>query len=537
MSVREQQSVVWWGPDRSAVMPDFLYLAFALTLVVGVSAVHLWAPSNIVSYERDVWHHLAVLNELLKSPFHAVNPHIVSDAPSRTFMPWYVLLAIIGRGVGLDAQQLLGISAFASVTALVVGARLFARAYFADRWAPILFLAVLFGTWFGGPNHTGFHSISTLLYSASYPFNIVLALGFFTWWAVLRALRAPAAPIGAFCAIALLVAFMFTTHQLQGAFAIGGALTFALFHGHAAFRRRCQIMAVIVAGIVLCQFWPYFDPIAFSFAGENFTYVYQTRIEWTSAPGMFGALGLSVIGAVGLYDFRRRAWRRDLAIAVGAIFAGILAMRALGWWIGLRFLPFLAVFLQIALTAWLLDLRSGASSTGIRRAILPMLLVASTLNAALAALDVAGAQLYLAGRADPRSNNWSRDILAAMTEVKAQLGPGAVVLAEGNTAYPIQASDMKVVSIPRPFPEVADSVERQAASIAFFSSDTSTAERCAILARYGVAALIYRSERVPPDVRQSIDALGSHALIRDLALVRLPASAPAACLTAEAEQP
>ena len=50
--------------------PQNLYpfVAFAVlaTLLVGtVSWFHIYSPINIISYERDIWHHLAVLNELI----------------------------------------------------------------------------------------------------------------------------------------------------------------------------------------------------------------------------------------------------------------------------------------------------------------------------------------------------------------------------------------------------------------------------------------------------------------------------------------
>src|SRR5690606_20596782 len=84
--------------NASAIaLPELAFFVVALAVVVAISALHLFHPINIVSYDRDVWHHIAVLNALLDSPFHAGNPHIVSDVPSRSYMPWYVALAVLGR--------------------------------------------------------------------------------------------------------------------------------------------------------------------------------------------------------------------------------------------------------------------------------------------------------------------------------------------------------------------------------------------------------------------------------------------------------
>ncbi|MGH6890770.1 MAG: hypothetical protein ACREEP_00775, partial [Dongiaceae bacterium] len=393
--------MAWFGSGRALGRPDILYIGYAALLVLAVSSIHLFAPVNIISYERDVWHHMAVVNELLKSPFHAVNPHVLSDAPSRTFMPWYVLLAILGRAFGLNAQQLLGVSAAASMIALMVGIRLFAQAYFRSAWAPFTLLVVTFATWAGHFNHTGYHTISTLLFSASYPFGIVFACGFAAWWLVLRALRAPVLPVLEGASIILLTAFMYATHQLQAAFAIGGMMTFSLFHGRHSIARRGQIVAAVAIGLLLCRLWPYFDPIAYTFSGENYTYDYKTNLDWTNTWVEWQILGLSLLGLGGLYDFRRKHWRWDLTIAVGAIVAGVVAARVLGLWIGLRFLPFLVLFLQIALTALVLDVAAlkPAGSTlrnGRVGAVAYVLCAGSLFNIGLATNFVVTSELYLA---------------------------------------------------------------------------------------------------------------------------------------------
>src|SRR6185503_11157076 len=163
--------------SRAIGPAEMVFTFVAAVIVIAISWVHLFHPVNIVSYDRDVWHHTAVLNALLESPFHAGNPHVVSEVPSRSYMPWYVGLALLGRSLGLNAQQLLGISAALSMATLMIGIHLFSRAYFSHRWAPLVLLLIMFGTWAGPINHTGFHTFSTMVFSASYPFAIVFGAG------------------------------------------------------------------------------------------------------------------------------------------------------------------------------------------------------------------------------------------------------------------------------------------------------------------------------------------------------------------------
>jgi hypothetical protein len=69
---------------------------------------------------------------------------------------------------------------------------------------------------------------------------------------------------------------------LQGAFAIGTALTFGLFHGDAPMIRRCHILAPrspasrsVTSGFTT-------DPIAYTFVGENYTFPLRPQLNWAS---------------------------------------------------------------------------------------------------------------------------------------------------------------------------------------------------------------------------------------------------------------
>jgi hypothetical protein len=509
-----------------------LYLACAAIIVLTISWVHLFAPVNVVSYERDVWHHTAVLNALLESPFHAVNPHIVSDAPSRSYMPWYVGLAIAGRWFGLDSQQLLGISAALSILAVMAGIYLFARSYFPSPWAPLALLGAIFGTWIGPFNHTGFNTLPTMTFSASYPFAIVFGAGFIAWWLVLRGLRGSATPWGIGTAIALITAFAFTIHQLQGGFNIGGMLTFALFHGRFPVARRAQLVLAVVAGLLISSLWPYYNPIALALIGGYYSYVYDAPIDWSDPVTLLRIVGFSALGLGGLYDRRRKAWRLDLVLGTAGIAAGIAGAGLMGSWIVLRLLPFLVIFLQLGLTALVFDLpgRSESRSSAWRwkRGLVVMIGAMMISNAGAAVRSFTLAHRYQTGASDFHAPTWARDIKGSVREIKEVVGAGSVVIANGTTAYPIQADGMKVVSIPLPFPEVPDAPVRQAATLEFFGPATELARRCEILATYHVNAIVYRTANVQPEVRQSLNSMGTPIEVRDLTLVPV-SSPPEAC--------
>jgi len=164
----------------------FLVMCAVMMAVIAYTSTHL---SSVVSYTRDIWHHLAVYSELIASPLDAMNPHVATDDPSRSYSPWTVFVAILARLGGLDQFGAIAISAMLSSASILLGIFLFARSYYNHAWAPVLLLLAFFGSWGGYINHTGYHAVATFLYSASYPFTIVLGGGFVLWWLTLRALE------------------------------------------------------------------------------------------------------------------------------------------------------------------------------------------------------------------------------------------------------------------------------------------------------------------------------------------------------------
>ena len=82
------------GRDYQLASSQFAASAYFLGAAI-LAAVLLYTlihPVAVVSFQRDIWHHLAVLDELLRSPFFAENPHIASDDPSRSYTPWAVFI-------------------------------------------------------------------------------------------------------------------------------------------------------------------------------------------------------------------------------------------------------------------------------------------------------------------------------------------------------------------------------------------------------------------------------------------------------------
>lgn len=506
--------------------PDALFLVIAVVAGGWVSFVNLFDPINIYSYGRDVWHHMAVLGALMDFPFDPANPHVVSDAPSRTFTPWYWVLALMGKALGLSPLKVLGMSALFTMGLLAGGVWLFARAYYRRRWAPAVLLAVMLGVWTLNFGWAGFYNFTTLVFSASYPFAIVFAAGFFAWWAVVKALERTARPLPWLIVIGFLTAVSFATHQLQAGLTLGGIGVFALFHGQADVRRRVEILAAAGLGLAASMLWPFYNPLALvrfaSLPGWN------TAEMWDNRSFYIAMTGISAFGVLGFYDWERRRPRLELVAGGLGLALAFGGGQMLGVSLSHRFFPFLMLFLHLGLI-WLLLARAALRGPGLGPYLARfghgVLAVAVGLlfayNMALGATNYRVYKQFSRGEITVEGKHRAPRILESAREVVAMTGPDAVILGYQEAAYPPQALGVKVVAIPRPFPLTPDMAERQAAAFEFFQPETTRSEREAIIERYNATHILYRNWEVSPQTAEALAVLGDAQVIDSLTLITL----------------
>lgn len=77
MSVAAENETPWSTSARGGPVANRIYLLFSVGYVLVIAAVSLH-PVAVVSFERDIWHHLSVYRELMASP---------STPPTRTSRP------------------------------------------------------------------------------------------------------------------------------------------------------------------------------------------------------------------------------------------------------------------------------------------------------------------------------------------------------------------------------------------------------------------------------------------------------------------
>ena len=507
--------------------PDILYFLFAAFIVTAISAIHLFDPINVYSYTRDVWHHTAAINALIESPFHALNPHVVSEDPSRTFTPWYLLMALIGRALDLNATQALGVSALLSMIALVSGLFLFANEYFKNKWAPLILLFTLLGAWGMEFDYIGLTNFETMVFSASYPAVIVLAAGFFAWWSVLKCLKQNNINPLHIILMVLLPAFMFSTHQLQAGFAIGAMMVFTFLRESAPFSRRLVIFAATVTGFVISSFWIYYNPITFALQGMFPGWGVNTF--WFQPSFIAFMTPLALMGLFGFYDYGAKKIRWDLVIGFSGILAGFVVGGILGNPVAHRFFGFLMFFLHLGLTYFLLSwpaIKSGQKFFRVCYGLMVYLLV--MLGSFHFFLGFDAYRLFTGygkGEIDFNFERGDPNILDSVAGVGKLVGPGDVIMAHREIAYPVQAHHMKVVSFPRPLPLAHGMAEFPPASNAFFNQDISNEARWDIIENYNVTHILYRDVWLEDPVQQIMAGFGKPTMFNnDMVLIVIDAS-------------
>ena len=98
----------------------------------------LYAPYS------DYWEHTAVLTEWLRNFSYPTDPLIDDPGLSSRFTPWFWLLTWVGLKFNLNAVELMGVSAVANYTLIVIGLHVFLKNHFRDNWAPVVGFIVIF---------------------------------------------------------------------------------------------------------------------------------------------------------------------------------------------------------------------------------------------------------------------------------------------------------------------------------------------------------------------------------------------------------
>ncbi|HEX3772892.1 MAG TPA: hypothetical protein VHV51_00440 [Polyangiaceae bacterium] len=473
-----------------------------------------WEAARVrsVTYEggADYWEHSAVLRALMQKPWHPDNPFLANHVPSSRFGPQFVLIALVARGLHLDALGAMTLAASANTLLFLCAVRVFFASYFRDRLAPLYGLLVMFFGWWQGFHFSNVYALNVLFANASYPSTTALGLTLLGFSFALRLLRGefeqPNLMLGG---IVIWAAVVFIVHPLTAMLALSGVGLLALSEPKAPLHARLELISALLLGLALSRFWPYFSPWQVVRTGENASagwgglsalrlsglHLRPDPHPFYEPQGLLSALGLSLIALLALPYFlaERKRWFIGFGAVAMLVPFGVNAFVPLP--LGHRFLLLAIVYLQIGVVwlllkftssdedAWPFLARRGAR-VACRLAALASLLVFVSHGILLAYTQLDNPKFYL------RSES---PVVRNMKAIAAAAGPGAVVLASPLLSWPLPTFGPKVLTLFHDDPLVFDLAQRES-DVTRFLSVASDEERRQILDRYGVTHVLLGRE-------------------------------------------
>jgi hypothetical protein len=498
-------------------------LLFGL-LAAGIIAWVAWDAFEfrLVTFSpgADYWEHTAAFRALLDDPFHPSHPLIASPVGSPRFGPHSVLVALLGRTLGLDALGAMGLASVLNTVLFLFGIWWFFRLYFRDARASLFGLVVFFGSWFDGPHFSNVYQLGIYFSVAGYPSSTALGLTLILLAVTVLFLRAERERRGLLAALVLLFADIYITHPLTATMALPACVLMALTEPAVPMRRRLIVGGAALLGVVLTLLWPYYPALSMVMGGT------AGRVQKVMAEGgqplhpfydpvmlvriigyCFAALPVLVY-----LLWRRRHLFVPLSTALMLLVFGVSAFVPIP--LGHRYVLLAVPFLQMALVWLLLQLspREARVKGPYSRRWLRVV-SASAVGVLLGFLGVSNAlsarERFL--RISPSLTPRSSPTVLLGQRVAEIAGPDAIVLANALASWSLPTFGPKVVTLHHRNPLITDADARDAA-MAFFSGGTPDDQREAILERFGVTHVL-----APPVGSRSLARfLREHASARDV---------------------
>jgi len=214
--------------------------------------------------------------------------------------------------------------------------------------------------------------------------------------------------------------------------------------------------------------------------------------------------------------------RLELALPLLVLVAGFSILLLKNSWISVRVVPLIALYLQIALVAYLVQNTEKPTTIqrGLSGALVGVLILSMSYWAYKGTESYNKARTFIeTGYIEKHYMTWNDNILEDSALAVTLAPEGATVIAHFETAFPMEATSLAVVAIPRLFAEVPDMVERQTSNIAFFTEGTPLEERCAILAKYNVQMIVYRDVLLDDRVEKELAAFGTRTAGQDMSFI------------------
>jgi hypothetical protein len=492
---------------------DIAFVVLGLALVVWIADDAFGARVVTLSQGADYWEHSATLRELIDHPFSPRNPHLNSPDPSPRFVPSFIFTALVARALHFDALDAMGLAATFNMLLLVAGIFGFFRTYFRDARASLIGFVVAFGSWYDAWHFSNVYQLKILFSTAPYPSTTALGLSLLGFTLTLRVLRNGPGRFG-FALLTACWALVAITHPLTALLGFSGGVLLALTEPGVPLALRLKVAATVPLGLAISFLWPYFsmrrvlvggshdqvEAVSRSLAGAPLEEAGGKLHPFYRRDGFVRSLGAALVGIpVSLYLLVRR---QHLFIPLGAAAMALpfVVNAYVPLPLGHRFILLAVFYLQVALVYLFMKFLPAAPEafSFVNRRwgrwpafalIVLCLLVLAKINieAALGRLGYSARRMH--------GTEVSGNIRYAQRAAELA-GPGAVILADAQTSWPVPTFGPKVLLIFHNNPLVTDEGERIVHVAHFMNPDAPDADRRETIAKYGITHVLLKRNQV-----------------------------------------
>lgn len=458
-----------------------------------IAAAVLWIAMLLQTlygeWQGDFWEHSAVVRELAAHPFSPSHPLLNVNVPHPFFSPYLLLVAGVARLFALSPISALALAGMANLALLLVGLWLFIRALF-DRYPHIVSFYALLLILFAWPasawNWSGFFHFRALGYVLPYPSTFALALTFVILAVFANALNGRHGL--RWVTTAVLTTIVLLTHPTTAVITFIGIGALALAATRASRFRSWAVAAGVLAVAVLLAFlWPYYsfwDLLTYNdpeFHSSSYVLYRDIRDLW---PTLL-LLPLAVITFI--VRLRRNRLDALVVMATTAVLVYLFGFVTGQYGFG-RLIAFIAMIIQIGAAAF------GARWEMTQRRqlawIAPMLLL---LFVGIVAFN--GATRHALVKMVRGAQGQHADY-AEYEAIGTAVSPDAVVLTDLETGWMVPTFAGKVLASRHPAHWVSDHEQRRADLAQFFTADTPTTTRQALVDAYAVDYVLVNTRAV-----------------------------------------
>ncbi len=467
---------------------NWVYLAISLVFVslVIFDGFVLHSPLSRVG---DVIEHIAAIDTWLERPFSPENPALNSPASSPRFIPFYFPFILLGSVLGWSAWLTYDVICVLGAVLFLMGLRAFSKTIHPSPLAPIFALIIFTAFWTNPWNFSSVYEFSTLYRIAGYPSILAFSVSLFILANLIKAMKAETISKASWIAVALLTAIVWATHILTGAFLIGAAGLYVLFHRRVALKLRGFLIGAGLFGLALAALWPFYSvwEVALGNGGVGKTsWVTSLNYNAERAPyitknhafyqySRIYPIALGVLCA--LYCAKKRQFVPLLGIIGFALIYIINIYVRLP--LGHRFIIYALFFAHVAITITCLDIWSKWSPA-----------LSKGLRFVLAGLAIVLFVSLNYDRIKPHLRPADPDILARNHAIEAVTDESSVIAGSLREIWMLTTYDRKVLALLHPNPLVPDLNQRSVANFVLLTDGSSDDVRELARNCYGVTHLV-----------------------------------------------